>query len=161
MQQKEGRDVKTMLKLAAGAAFAIVMLGSAARAAECQSAQGLVDKAIAHYKEAGKAKAFADFMDKGNKEWVDGELYVIVSTMDGIFKVHAINPKLIDNPQLPTLKDTNGVMIIQEMIRTGKATPDGGWAKYTWTHPETKKLAPKQTWVKVYDDQLFMVGCYP
>ncbi|MGE4280506.1 MAG: cache domain-containing protein [Magnetospirillum sp.] len=132
-----------------------------AQADECSKAQSLVDKAIGHYSTVGKEKSFADFMDKGNKEWVDGELYVIVSTMDGIFKVHAINPKLIDNPALPALKDTNGVMIIQEMIHVGKETPDGGWAKYTWTHPETKKLAPKQTWVKVKDNQLFMVGCYP
>ncbi len=153
--------MKNMLKLAAGAAAATILLAGAASADECSTAQGLVDKAVAHYKAAGKEKAFADFMNKDNKDWVNGELYVIVSTMDGIFKVHAINPKLIDNPQLPSLKDTNGVMIIQEMIKTGKETPQGGWAKYTWTHPETKKLAPKQTWVKVHDGQLFMVGCYP
>lgn len=153
--------MKTMLKLAAAAAVAVTMQAGAVRADECANAQVLVDKAVAHYKQVGKEKSFADFMNKDNKEWVNGELYVIVSTMDGIFKVHAINPKLIDNPQLPSLKDTNGVMIIQEMINTGKATPQGGWAKYTWTHPETKKLAPKQTWVKVNDGQLFMAGCYP
>lgn len=150
-----------LLKLAAGAAVAAIAMSGAARADECTNAQALVDKAITHYKAVGKEKSFADFMNKDNKEWVSGELYVIVATMDGIFKVHAINPKLIDNPQLPSLKDTNGVMIIQEMIKTGKETPQGGWAKYTWTHPETKKLAPKQTWVKVQDGQLFMAGCYP
>jgi signal transduction histidine kinase len=153
--------VKTFWKLAASAVIAVALQTGAAHADECSTAQSLVDKAVAHYKSVGKEKAFADFMNKDNKEWVNGELYVIVSTMDGIFKVHAINPKLIDNPQLPSLKDTNGVMIIQEMIKTGKENANGGWAKYTWTHPETKKLAPKQTWVKVHDGQLFMVGCYP
>lgn len=143
------------------AAFGLTFAAGSAMADECKSAQSLVDKAVGHYKAAGKDKAFADFMNKDNKDWVNGELYVIVSTMEGIFKVHAINSKLIDNPQLPALKDTNGVMIIQEMIRVGKETPNGGWANYTWTHPETKKLAPKQTWVKVHDAQLFMVGCYP
>ena len=153
-----------MKKIISFAAAAVVTLGAgigAAQADECAAAQSLVDKAVAHYNAVGKEKSFADFMNKDNKDWVDGELYVIVSTMDGIFKVHAINPKLIDNPALPALKDTNGVMIIQEMIKTGKASPGGGWAKYTWTHPETKKLAAKQTWVKVNDGQLFMVGCYP
>lgn len=150
-----------LVKTAMIAAALLTGQAGLAQADECAKAQGLVDKAIGHYAGVGKEKAFADFMDKTNKEWVDGELYVIVSTMDGIFKVHAINPKLIDNPQLPALKDTNGVMIIQEMIRSGKENPNGGWAKYTWTHPETKKLAPKQTWVKVKDNQLFMVGCYP
>ena len=153
--------MNNLLKLAAGAAIAAIAMSGAARADECTNAQALVDKAITHYKAVGKEKSFADFMNKDNKEWVSGELYVIVSTMEGIFKAHAINPKLIDNPQLPSLKDTNGVMIIQEMIKTGKESPQGGWAKYTWTHPETKKLAPKQTWVKVHDGQLFMAGCYP
>lgn len=153
--------MKNILKTTAAALLAFAIPAGAALADECGTAQGLVDKAIAHYKAAGKDKAFADFMNKDNKDWVNGELYVIVSTMDGIFKVHAINPKLIDNPQLPALKDTNGVMIIQEMIKVGKESPNGGWAKYTWTHPETKKLAPKQTWVKVSDGQLFMAGCYP
>lgn len=142
-------------------AAGLAMAAAPARADECGKAQALVDKAIAHYKDAGRDKALADFMNKSDPEWVNGELYVIVSTMDGIFKAHAINPKLIDNPQLPTLKDTNGVMIIQEMIRSGREHPEGGWAKYTWTHPETKKLSPKQTWVKVSDGQLFMAGCYP
>lgn len=148
-------------KLATAAAIALAMQAGAALADECAAAQGLVDKAVAHYKAAGKEKSFADFMNKDNATWVNGELYVIVATMEGIFKVHAINPKLIDNEKLPELKDTNGVMIIQEMIKTGKETPNGGWAKYTWTHPVSKKLAPKQTWVKQVDNQLFMAGCYP
>lgn len=153
--------MKRILK-AAPLAIAMAMAPLAAASAdECAAAQALVDKAVAHYNSVGKDKAFADFQAKNNAEWVNGELYVIVATMDGIFKVHAINPKLIDNAQLPSLKDTNGVMIIQEMIKAGKEHPQGSWAKYTWTHPETKKLAPKQTWVKVNDGQLFMVGCYP
>lgn len=153
--------MKNILKLGATAALAFGLQAGPALADECSTAQSLVDKAIGHYKTAGKDKAYADFMNKDDKEWVNGELYVIVSAMDGIFKVHAINPKLIDNPALPALKDTNGVLIVQEMIRVSKEAPAGGWAKYTWTHPETKKLAPKHTWVKVHDSQLFMAGCYP
>lgn len=150
------------LKMSALALLAVTALSGAARAAdECTAAQGLVDKAIAHYKAVGQEKSYADFMDKGNKDWVNGELYVIVATMDGIFKAHAINPKLIDNKDLPGLKDVNGVMIIQEMIKAGKSGPNGAWARYTWTHPETKKLTPKQTWVKANGDLLFMAGCYP
>lgn len=148
-----------IIKLAAAAALFALGAGSA-RADECTDAQALTDKAITYYKAVGKDKAFADFMDKGNKEWVNGELYVIVATVEGIMKVHAVNAKLIDNADLPQLKDVNGVLIVQEMIKAGK-TPGGAWAKYSWTHPETKKLAPKQTWVKTVDNMLFMVGCYP
>lgn len=151
----------SMLTRAAGIAMAALLWGGGARADQCDNAQSLVDQAIAHYQNVGQARAFADFMNKGNRAWGNGELYIIVGTLDGIFKVHAANPVLIDNPQVPTLRDANGVMIIQEMVRTGRESPQGGWAKYTWTHPETKKLASKQTWVKVHDGHLFMVGCYP
>ncbi|MEO5338055.1 MAG: cache domain-containing protein [Magnetospirillum sp. WYHS-4] len=154
--------MRNIARIAVLAACAVFGLSRAARAAdECVAAQGLVDKAIAHYMAVGQEKSFANFMDKANKDWVSGELYVIVSTMDGIFKAHAINPKLIDNKDLPSLRDYNGVLIIQEMIKAGKSNPGGAWAKYTWTHPETKKLAPKQTWVKANGDLLFMAGCYP
>lgn len=154
--------MRNFVKMSVLAAAAVLGLSGAARAAdECTVAQSLVDKAVAHYNAVGKEKSYADFMNKDNKDWVNGELYVIVATMDGIFKAHAINPKLIDNPDLPKLKDVNGVMIIQEMIKAGKSGPAGAWAKYTWTHPETKKLAPKQTWVKANGDLLFMAGCYP
>lgn len=154
--------MRKIVTLAVMAVLAVFVTAGPVRAAdECPAAQALVDKAIKHYAEVGRDKAFADFMDKANKDWVNGELYVIVATMDGIFKAHAINPKLIDNPDLPGLKDVNGVLIIQEMIKAGKSGPGGAWAKYTWTHPETKKLAPKQTWVKASGDQLFMAGCYP
>ena len=141
--------------------LAFVLGATAAAADECTTAQSMVEKAVAHYKEVGKQKAYADFMNKDDKTWIDGELYVIVAAADGTFKAHAINPKLIDNPAVMDLKDVNGVVIVREMVASGREHPDGGWVKYTWTHPVTKKLAPKQTWVKAFDGQLFMVGCYP
>lgn len=128
-----------------------------AAADECAGAQALVAKAIDHYQKVGRDKAFADFM---TREWMNGELYVVVATMDGIFKVHPVNPRLMNNPQVPLLRDSAGVSIIQEMIRAGSDTPQGAWAGYTWVHPETRRPALKQTWVKQHDGQLFMVGCY-
>ncbi len=134
----------------------------AARAAdECPAAQRLVDKGIAHYNAVGREKSFADFMDKGNRDWVNGSLYLIVSTMDGIYKTHAINPKLIDLPDLPMLRDSDGILIIQEMVKAGKSGPAGAWAKYTWPHPKTRKYASKQAWVKRNGDLLFIAECYP
>ncbi len=152
-----------MIMMTAVVACVLTFGAGAARAAEgdCWTAQLLVDKAISHYKEVGQEKAFADFMDKGNPGWVNKEHFVVVSTMDGIYKTHAGNPKLIDNTALPSLKDTDGILIIQEMVKAGKSGPDGAWAKYTWTHPETKRLAPKHTWVKPSGDLLFMDSCYP
>lgn len=134
-------------------------LSSAQATDKAQAAQSLVEKAIAHYKEVGYDAARNSFNDK-NGEFVDGEFYVIVFTKDGIFKTHAINPKLIDNPKLPALKDVNGKTILTEMVNAGVNNPDGGWAEYTWTNPATKKLAPKKTYVKMHDDKFFGVGYY-
>jgi len=122
-------------------------------------AKGLVEKAISHYKEVGYDKARESFNDKTG-QYVDGEFYVIIFTKEGIFKTHAINPKLIDNVKLPALKDVNGKVILTEMVNAGVNNPNGGWAEYTWTNPATKKLAPKKTWVREYDDKLFGVGYY-
>ncbi|MBF0270020.1 MAG: cache domain-containing protein [Alphaproteobacteria bacterium] len=149
--------------MAALVACGLTFGASTVRAAEgeCWTAQLLVDKAISHYKAVGQEKAFADFMDKGNPGWVNNGHYVVVSTMDGIFKTHTVNPKFIDNTDLPMLKDTDGILIIQEMVKAGKSGPDGAWAKYTWVHPEAKKWVPKHTWVKPSGELLFMDSCYP
>lgn len=134
-------------------------LSAASADDKATSAQELVDKAIAHYKEVGFDKAAQSFNDK-NGPYVDGEFYVIIFTKDGIFKTHAINPKLVDNPALPKLKDVNGKTILTEMVNAGVNNPQGGWAEYTWTNPATKKLAPKKTFVREYDNLLFGVGYY-
>jgi len=143
-------------------AAAVAIPPTSAMADKAERAQALVDEAIAHYKEVGKQKAIADFNDKSSR-FVTDAFYVIVANSDegnGTFKAHAINPALIDNPKLWDLKDVNGKYIIRAMVRAGKANPDGSWVEYVWTHPETKKLAQKRTWVEKHDDLLFMVGFY-
>ena len=85
---------------------------------------------------------------------------IVADGEKGTFLTHAINPKLINNPKIWDLQDVNSNFIIRDMVETGKTNPDGGWSNYTWTHPETKKLAEKKTWVKPHDGKIFMVGYY-
>jgi len=148
---------------AAAAAFACVAAGlltAGSAAASSDRAQELVDKAITHYDASGRDGAFADFMNK-DSDWVEGEFYVIVANAsDGLFKVHAINPKLIDNAKLWDLQDVNKTFIIRDMVASGESAPDGGWTEYVWTNPATSKLANKRTYVRKHDELLFMVGYY-
>lgn len=134
---------------------------SALHATEAQQKQAaeLVDKAIEHYKKVGFDEAKKSFEDK-NGAFVDGQWYVIIFTKEGIFKTHAHNPKLVDNPRLPALKDVNGRVILDEMVNAGVQNPDGGWAEYIWSNPETKKLSTKRTFVREHDNYLFGVGYY-
>ena len=134
-------------------------LAAPALASESRS-QELVDAAIVHYDDVGREAAFADFMET-ESDWVEGEFYVIVAEADsGVFKAHAINPKLIDNEKLWDLQDVNKKFIIRDMVESGKTAPDGGWTEYVWTNPATKKLANKRTYVRKHDELLFMVGYY-
>jgi cytochrome c len=151
--------MKKMLFFAALLLLPFVSMNTASAADKAEIAQSMVEKAIAHYKEVGYDKAVADFNNKDGA-FVDGEFYVINFTKDGMFKTHAINPKLIDNPKLPSLKDVNGKVILDEMIKGGQAGPEGGWSEYTWTNPATKKLSPKKTFAKEYDGYYFGVGYY-
>jgi len=123
-----------------------------------EEAQAMVDRAIAFYKEVGRDAALAEFSNPKGK-FIDRDLYVLISDFDGIFRAHGTNKGLI-NKNLIDLKDVNGVLIIREMIRAGRDNPAGGWVGYTWTNPVTKKLEPKKTFAKVYDNLIFMVGVY-
>ena len=125
-----------------------------------QKAVAMVNLAIEHYKKVGKEKATIDFNDKENKSFVDGEFYIILSTMEGIAVSHPVNPKMIGNRAGLDLKDINGTYIIRSMVEVAQTNPSGGWTSYIWTHPDTKKLASKKTYVKVYDNMIFMVGYY-
>lgn len=152
-----------MMRFLLGAAFALFLAvaGQPASAAEFGSpdeAKAMLDRAIEHYKQAGRDKAFEEFNKKDGK-FVDRDLYVIVSDPKGVFLSHGANAGLI-NRNLWDLKDVNGVFIIREMIKAGDSGAEGGWAAYTWTNPVTKKLDPKKTLVKKHDDLYFMVGIY-
>lgn len=150
--------VRFALSLFAG----LALFASAAFADTKQdTAVAMVNDAIAHYDQVGRDKAFADFSDKTNAEFVKGEFYVIAADAEkGTFLAHPINPALVNNPKIWDLKDVNNRYIIRDMVQAGKDHPDGGWTEYVWTQPETKKLTPKKTYVKVHDGLLFMVGYY-
>jgi cytochrome c len=143
------------------AAFVASPFVATAQMDDSHTAMSMVDKAIAFYDANGREKALAAFSDKTNHDFVSGEFYVIAADAEkGLFLAHPINPGLVNNPKIWDLQDVNKAYIVRDMVAAGKATPDGGWTEYVWTHPETKKLTPKKTYVKAHDGLLFMVGYY-
>lgn len=144
-----------------GAALFAITAPAMASSEDCAASQKLVDQAISHYQKVGQERAFDDFMQPGHSPWADGDRYIFISAMDGVVKVHPVNPKLINNKSFTAIKDLNGVLFVQEMVNVGNTTPGGGWAKYTWIHPTTRSPAAKQTWVKVHDNMMFMASCFP
>ncbi|MBF0359961.1 MAG: cache domain-containing protein [Oligoflexia bacterium] len=91
--------------------------------------------------KSGREEAFKQFDDLKGK-FIDGDIYLYTLTMDGKCIQHAINKKLV-NLDVNRVKDSSGKLFIQEIIETAK-TKDSGAISYHWTHPETKKIKPKE-----------------
>jgi len=112
--------------------------------ATAAEATALANRAIAHIKDVGPEKAFADFSAQDGK-WVDRELYVLVIGFDGIMKAHGTVKPLIGKPQLE-MRDVNGKFMSKEMLEVAQ-TKGTGWVDYLWSNPVTKKIDPKSTYV--------------
>ncbi|WP_299375041.1 cache domain-containing protein [uncultured Kiloniella sp.] len=122
------------------------------------TAENLVKAAIAHYKEAGQEKAFADFSVKGG-EFNHGEFYVFIqSVASNELVYHGANVKLIGK-NLMALKDPTGKEFVKEFTVNTKANGTA-WTEYQWVPPETKKIAPKVAYSELYNDLIFVVGYY-
>ena len=138
-------------------------LGLGTAAAQVRSspdeAEALVEVAIAHYDAVGEEQAFADFND-ADGAFVDNDLYVIVCTMEGIYRTHAHNAALIDNDILWDIQDVNGVYPVRRIVESAGTTPDGGWVEYVWVNPVNEALEKKRVYVAEHAGYAFAVGYY-
>lgn len=139
---------------------------AASLAAQAQE-QGTKDEAIAlvnaaaqHVQKSGAEQAYKDFSDKSNAAWRKKDLYVFVVRYDGVTVAHGANEKLVGK-DMSALKDQDGKPFIQEMGATAKKSGTG-WIEYSWIHPDTKKPAPKASYVKALPsgDAYVAVGIY-
>jgi cytochrome c len=118
----------------------------------------MMDGAVSHYESVGQDQAFQDFAKKGG-DFNKGEFYVFVTEINnGKLVFHGANEKLVGK-NLSKLKDTDGKHFVTEM-RTVATGPGVGWVDYKWTHPETKKIAQKHTYVKRSGDVYFGIGYF-
>ncbi len=116
-----------------------------------------VEKAVDFYKKNGEVKAIEAFNAKEG-DFRKGELYVFAVDLTGKTLAHS-NAKLI-GMNVSNLKDSSGKPFIQEMIALAK-DKGAGWIEYTWTHPETKKVKPKISYlVKVSPTLFISAGIY-
>lgn len=129
-----------------GAALTLLATASLAFAQErgsIEEAKALVDKGLAHIKTVGTEKAFADFTEKDGK-WQNKDIYIFVVKADGTTVAHGANKGMLGK-SLIELKDPNGKLFIKEMIDVGMK--GSGMVEYSFTDPQTKKMAPKQSYV--------------
>ena len=122
--------------LMAGAAFAQTH-------ATADEAKALAEKALAHVKAVGTAKAFEDFTAKDGK-WQDRDLYVFAIGFDGTMLAHGANKALVGKPMFE-MKDMNGRYFTKEMAELVKAK-GSAWVDYMWSNPVDKKIEAKSSY---------------
>ena len=121
-----------------------------ATAGVAEDAQTLVERAAAHIREVGPARAFAD-ITRADGGFVKGELYVFCDAKDGTTLAHGGNPRQVGKVMLG-VRDADGTAVIAEVFRVGQ-TQGRGWFEYKWPNPSTGRVQHKVTYVVKIDDE--------
>jgi cytochrome c len=149
-----------MNKILAVCASIFLLVASFSAQAEDKkaTAENLVKTAIAHYNKVGQDQAFKDFSVKGS-EFNKGEFYIFIqNTENNQLVFHGANEKLVGK-NLMGLKDPTGKLFVKEF--TENTNKNGSaWTPYQWVHPETKKLAKKNSYSEKSGALIFVTGYY-
>ena len=124
-------------------------------------AEAMVEKTLAALREHGKEDTYAKVSDPNDTEFHDRDLYVFIITLDGkgTFVAHGAKPVLIGR-DLIDLKDTKGSPLVRNFVKMVEDHGEG-WVDYVWPNPITKKNEEKSSFVKKFDDDVFVgVGIY-
>ncbi len=117
----------------------------------------LVKEAVLYLNKNGKEKAFAEFSNPKGK-FVNGELYIVSTGLDGVVLAHGANAKLIGK-NIYDIKDMDGKLFVQEQIKVA-TTKGSGWVDFRWSNPVTKAIEPKTVYVERVGDLLLAGGIY-
>jgi signal transduction histidine kinase len=123
-----------------------------------QEAIAMVKRVQKMFAESGAAATFKAVNDKANAAFHDRDLYPFIYDLNGVCVSHGARPALIGK-NLISIKDQNGVYIIQEMVALAKG-PGNGWVDYKWPNPITNKIEDKASYVEKMGDYFVGVGVY-
>ena len=140
---------------------ATILAVSPSRAAELgnrDEAVAMVKRVIDKFAQSGPDATFKAVNDKPNPAFPDRDLYPFVYDLKGVNVAHGARPALVGK-NLISLKDQNGVYLIQEMIALAKG-PGSGWVDYKWPNPITDKIEDKSSYVEKMGDYFVGVGVY-
>lgn len=136
---------------------AIVVVGQYIPRATAQEAKTLLRKAVDAVKHEGKMSF--DRFNSLNGGFVQDDLYVFVVDLNTmVMQAHGPMPRLI-NRNVKDLKDPDGKLIIQEMVRIARAKGQGELS-YKWLNQVTGKKENKISYLQRTGDYLVVVGYY-
>jgi cytochrome c len=130
----------------------VVLCSTLSFATSQDEVKAFVNEGVKLCQDKGVDTCLAEFNNpKGS--FIKGELYMFAYDFAGTVKAHGANPKLVGK-NLLKLKGASGKMLIQELVKTAKTGE--GWVDYKWSHPKTKKIADKTSFVKKVNDSLWI-----
>jgi cytochrome c len=133
------------------------LLAPAAHAAGPDDAIAMVDKGLAYIKKNGTEALIKEINNK-NPEFIKGDLYLYVRSLEGPILAHPINPKLLGKNMLE-LPDANGKYYRKEIVELAK-TKGKGWVDYLYNNPVSKEIEKKTTYLVRSGDVILEAGIY-
>ena len=86
----------------------------------------------------------------------DGTGYIFIYNFKGIVLSDPVQRQNIGK-DLYGIKDSNGVKVIEELIRVSR-DKEGGFVEYTWLKPTTGELSPKISYAISFEPWKWMIG---
>jgi cytochrome c len=120
-------------------------------------AKAMLDKAVAHYKAAGRKQALADFTAK-KAPFGDRDLYVFCIGSNAVIVANGGYPSFVGT-SADALKDANGKALGKVLLETG-AREGGGSVEYPLIHPVSHKPEMKVSFVQKAGDDVCGVGAF-
>ena len=140
------------------ATFLVVNPSAAGEFGTREEAVAMVKRVVAKFARSGAEATFNEVNDKANAAFHDRDLYPFIYDLKGVNVAHGARPALVGK-NLISLKDQNGVYLIQEMIALAKG-PGSGWVDYKWPNPLTDKIEDKSSYIEKMGDYFVGVGVY-
>ena len=124
--------------------------------AEARQAQGLLAKAVAHYKDK-KDLALGAFSRQG--EFITGDFYVYVLDTKGTLLASGGSSALLIDRNVADMKDAVGKPFFREMLATAEAKGSGS-VEYRWLNRKDRKIERKVAFFEKVGDRIVAVGYY-
>lgn len=142
---------------AAAGALASAVLAQEARPSQ-EDAKAIALKAADLIAARGLEAAAAIFNADG--EFKQGEIYVCVIDLAGVWKVYPPRPVRV-GVNVSGVSDPDGRLLVQDILALARIQGEG-WVEYRWLNPATNRIEPKVTYVKRVpgQDLVAYVGVY-
>lgn len=124
------------------------------RGAARERAMALVRQGIAHLRQHGPKKAFADF-NRRDGGFVEGDCYLLVFDKSCFMHANGGDPTLAGRNHAD-FRDVDGKLMTRECIEVARSRGNG-WVDYRWNNPKVGRVQRKSTFVERAGD--YVIGC--